>query len=983
MSISGWWYGSSSSGKSNSSAPQIGRGKSQKTEDKILDTRVVGSVLPRATKVTVHWVSDDNAQNCTSCQSVFSIMWRRHHCRLCGKVFCKNCCQEKIELDPTQFRLLTGPRSTGWYPGKKHRLCTNCYQNAKRHLELESKVQKIIEQSVSSSLPPIIDERQREEIVKCIETPCLSNSSISSKSRPRLAEPLTLGVCVFENYRKNPNDFNKCMFITNIHVLGFLSMKDWYALQLVNLPLRKHLRHLPERVNSLCVMPVSKACEEDPIAAQAAWSQRTVLGKDATWLIFFATLSAFKPHLFPIEQCEELFVITRPKEDPFTMTHLVQCLDLRVPHSILHRAISISSWNMLSLRAWLPCLVEASLTLEPSCANLLIRFLSSAAVSDSALLWDYYWWYHNFPLQTMMGGDCMRHSGVVSASAREAPESSSSSGVPQLLFSGLMFGASKVLQNIPVPMPSYFRQGKRTDQKEQLEEEETPRAGVDVDIEAPHLGSFQGSEDITLLDDHFVEDKSESSRPITIPSASSSGSRVRQDSWAEQNFNASPIFGTPKSLPKEVQHQQQQLQQGQHMPSFLLGQGDVAHRTWEKICLTVSQSIKNCPASRIMAEIHDNALFIREIFNGIQDLNSGKWTKQKFVHEFTFLTQKFASSSNTCPFNPIDPRKVITNWDLEESLIMPSRNKPILFAVDVEDTRRAKRGKKERVQLLFKRSDLRLDYMVLAMMTLMDATLKEKIGLDCGICLYSVFPVDDKCGIIEVVQGAYTLFDISNKHSSLQDFFWNKLAAEEVDSGRSVKQITSTFTKSLAFFCVFVFLLGISDRHLNNLLVRDDGRLFHIDFSAVMDDKFDTFTAKIKAISSMSDSLRSNIRVTRDMCKLLGGEGSPNYEIFKQTCQRIYDILRKEVGIISTMLRQLYVQGLLKLSLDELRSQIEYRFKPYVSDNDAKLAFGTVLENEQSGFSKCKSDASDMVYWLTRLYYGELKPEPLVVKKSK
>ena len=44
------------------------------------------------------WIPDESAPHCMSCQSVFTVVRRRHHCRNCGKVFCGKCSSNAVTL---------------------------------------------------------------------------------------------------------------------------------------------------------------------------------------------------------------------------------------------------------------------------------------------------------------------------------------------------------------------------------------------------------------------------------------------------------------------------------------------------------------------------------------------------------------------------------------------------------------------------------------------------------------------------------------------------------------------------------------------------------------------------------------------------------------------------------------------------------------------------------------------------------------------
>lgn len=76
------------------------------------------AVKPR---LPVSWISDDKISKCTICQSDFSMLNRRHHCRSCGNIFCNYCCFQFHSL-PSYL-----PSTHSRYcDGKRHRVCNTC-----------------------------------------------------------------------------------------------------------------------------------------------------------------------------------------------------------------------------------------------------------------------------------------------------------------------------------------------------------------------------------------------------------------------------------------------------------------------------------------------------------------------------------------------------------------------------------------------------------------------------------------------------------------------------------------------------------------------------------------------------------------------------------------------------------------------------------------------------------------------------------------
>jgi len=53
------------------------------------------------------WISDDVMSHCTSCHKPFhDIFNRRHHCRLCGKIFCHDCSAQRALIPPSSIVLI-------------------------------------------------------------------------------------------------------------------------------------------------------------------------------------------------------------------------------------------------------------------------------------------------------------------------------------------------------------------------------------------------------------------------------------------------------------------------------------------------------------------------------------------------------------------------------------------------------------------------------------------------------------------------------------------------------------------------------------------------------------------------------------------------------------------------------------------------------------------------------------------------------------
>lgn len=55
-------------------------------------------------QVNGQWQADRDAPECSACHAHFGVMLRRHHCRVCGQVFCARCSSHKVQVCHQQQR---------------------------------------------------------------------------------------------------------------------------------------------------------------------------------------------------------------------------------------------------------------------------------------------------------------------------------------------------------------------------------------------------------------------------------------------------------------------------------------------------------------------------------------------------------------------------------------------------------------------------------------------------------------------------------------------------------------------------------------------------------------------------------------------------------------------------------------------------------------------------------------------------------------
>lgn len=128
--------------------------------------------------------------------------------------------------------------------------------------------------------------------------------------------------------------------------------------------------------------------------------------------------------------------------------------------------------------------------------------------------------------------------------------------------------------------------------------------------------------------------------------------------------------------------------------------------------------------------------------------------------------------------------------------------------------------------LIFKSGDdLRQDQLVLQLFQLMDRLLLNE-NLDLKLMPYRVLATSAREGMVQFVPSR-TLANIMSEWGSLAEYLKSEQNATGGNNGEVSNETMDRFVRSCAGYCVVTYLLGVGDRHLDNLLLTSDGRFFH------------------------------------------------------------------------------------------------------------------------------------------------------------
>jgi phosphatidylinositol 3-kinase len=266
-----------------------------------------------------------------------------------------------------------------------------------------------------------------------------------------------------------------------------------------------------------------------------------------------------------------------------------------------------------------------------------------------------------------------------------------------------------------------------------------------------------------------------------------------------------------------------------------------------------------------------------------------------------------------------------------------------------------------------KPEDMRQDQLVVQFFDVCDRLFKKSGNLDLALTPYKIVCLSRNDGMMEYLEGARNISAIQTEYNKDRLSIQKWLRAQEKNQDDSQKhgiaaEVIDTFVRSSAGYCVMTYVLNVGDRHLENLMVKPDGHLLHIDFGFI----FGANPLSKKALSTP-------LRLIDEMMAVMGDPGSEDYILFERHCCSAFKILRKNCNLICTMLELMADAGIKDLSVDQdpmtVIAGVKARLCMSKTDEDAAQSW--LLDKLAQSANSWKGKVMDGMHnWATAIKFG-------------